>query len=47
MSLKLEKLAHHAVQESSWLNTGTDTTVELVTLPLRWMLRQSKRTNKS
>jgi len=46
MSPKAEKLAHHVAQESSWLNIGTDITVDYATPLLRWMLRPSRRTNK-
>ena len=38
-SLKLERPAHHAVQESSWPNIGTDTTVEPATPQSRWTQR--------
>ncbi len=41
-----EKLAHHAVQEPLWLNIGIGIIVVSATLPLRWMLKQSKRMNK-
>ena len=44
---KPEKLVHHVVQESSWPNIGTDITVDCATPPLRWMLKQLRRTNKS
>jgi len=47
MLLKTEKLVHHVVQESSWLNIGTDIIVDYVIPPLRWMLKLSKRTSKS
>jgi hypothetical protein len=47
MSLKPERLVRRVVLESSWPNIGTDTTVELVTPPSRWMLKPSKRTKKS
>jgi len=46
MSHKAEKLAHHAVQEFSWLNIGTDIIVDYAILPLRWMLKLLRRTNK-
>ena len=46
-SPKLEKPAPLAAQESSWPNTGTDTTVELATPPSRWMQKLLKRTNTS
>ena len=45
--LRTEKHAHHAVQEPSWPNIGTDITVDYATPPSRWMLKLSKRTNKS
>ncbi len=34
------------VLESSWPNIGTDIIVELVTPPLRWTQKPSRRTNK-
>lgn len=46
MSLNPEKLAHHVVQEFLWLNIGTGIIVDYAILPLRWMLKLLKRTNK-
>lgn len=39
MSLSNVKLALHVDQELSWLNTGTDITVDFVILLSRWTLR--------
>ena len=47
MSLNPEKPAHHAVQESSWLNIGIDIIAVYAIQPLKWMPKLSKRTNKS
>jgi hypothetical protein len=42
-----ERLAHHADLELSWPNIGIGITADFATPPSRWMLKPSKRTNKS
>lgn len=46
MSLKTEKLVHHVELELSWDNIGIDITADYAIPPLRWTLKQSRRTNK-
>ena len=47
MFLNPEKLVLLADQEPSWVNIGTDTTVDSAILPSRWIQKLLRRTKKS